>query len=175
MSALAQPTGELQPEFWLRQLCQAAQAGRSVLSSDLGLGAEWAERLAPLYSGSPALMVAQSPAQKLLALRIEQSPDELADLVALLRQYQIDSDWPLAAILARGCFGFSHLWEDLGLASRAQLRELIGCWFPPLLEMNRNNMRWKKFFYRQLCEQGGDYLCRAPSCQECPERPQCFE
>jgi len=175
MAALAQQTDPVQPEYWLQQLCQAAQAGRSVLPADLGLGPEWAERLALLYSGSPALMVAQSPARQLLELRLQQSPDELADLIGLLRQYQVDSDWPLAEILARGCFGFSHLWEDLGLTSRPQLRELIGCWFPALLELNRNNMRWKKFFYRQLCQLGGDYLCRAPSCQECPERPQCFE
>jgi len=173
MAAPAPQMSQIEPEFWLRQLCEAARAGRSVFSADLGLGPDWAERLAPYHGGG--LTLAPCAAQQLLELRIRQRPDELADLIRLLRPYQVESQWPLAEILARGCFGFSHLWEDLGLASRSQLRELIGCWFPPLLELNRNNMRWKKFFYRQLCQQEGDYVCRAPSCQECPERPQCFE
>lgn len=80
----------------------------------------------------------------------------------------------VAKLLALGCLGSSHLWSDLGLRDRGQLKELIAEYFPEMVRRNNLNMRWKRFFYRQLCEQGGDYLCRAPSCSSCPSYRECF-
>ena len=77
-------------------------------------------------------------------------------------------------IIAVASMGFNHLWQDLGLDSRQSLRELMQCCFPELVAMNSQNMRWKKFFYRQQCALGGNYVCRAPSCDECVERASCF-
>jgi nitrogen fixation protein NifQ len=35
-------------------------------------------------------------------------------------------------------------------------------------------MKWKKFFYRCLCEMEGFSLCAAPSCAECSDYAACF-
>jgi len=35
-------------------------------------------------------------------------------------------------------------------------------------------MRWKKFFYRTLCERDGVLLCKAPNCEVCEDYALCF-
>jgi nitrogen fixation protein NifQ len=35
-------------------------------------------------------------------------------------------------------------------------------------------MKWKKFLYKQLCEEEGLYVCRAPSCQVCVDYERCY-
>jgi nitrogen fixation protein NifQ len=35
-------------------------------------------------------------------------------------------------------------------------------------------MKWKKFFYRQLCERAGVPICKSPHCAECCDRALCF-
>ena len=80
----------------------------------------------------------------------------------------------LAAILARRALESRHLWEDLGLASRAALSWLIDRHLPGLAAANGQNMRWKKFFYRQICSDSGFALCLSPSCDACDERAECF-
>ncbi|MEM8597373.1 MAG: nitrogen fixation protein NifQ [Pseudomonadota bacterium] len=80
----------------------------------------------------------------------------------------------LAAILARRALEPRHLWEDLGLASRPALSALIGRHLPGLKAANRHNMRWKKFFYRQICSDAAFSLCLSPSCEACDERADCF-
>jgi nitrogen fixation protein NifQ len=67
-----------------------------------------------------------------------------------------------------------HLWQDLGLANRAELSQLIARWFPRLSAGNVGNMKWKKFFYRKLCELEGFTLCAAPTCAECSDFHDCF-
>ena len=79
-----------------------------------------------------------------------------------------DARW-LACILARRSMEGNHLWEDLGLPSRTALGALIRRHFPRLHAANTRNMRWKKFFYRQICADAGFSLCLAPSCGECAE------
>ncbi len=86
---------------------------------------------------------------------------------------QHQAEW-LADILVAGCMGSDHLWQDLGLWSRADLKELIALSFEPLAEKNVHDMKWKKFFYKQLCIQEGVYTCRAPSCQVCHDYAACF-
>lgn len=80
----------------------------------------------------------------------------------------------LAAILARRAQEPHHLWEDLGLANRPSLSELIGRHLPGLKAANSQNMRWKKFLYRQICSTEGFQICLSPTCGECPEREDCF-
>ena len=58
--------------------------------------------------------------------------------------------------------GFRHLWEDLGLGvPPAVCGSLMTECFPELVTLNQQDMRWKKFFYRQRCEQEGA-ICAAP-------------
>ena len=80
----------------------------------------------------------------------------------------------LAACVARACLGSDHLSHDLGLPSRVELSGLLHDHFPGLASRNTGNMRWKKFFYKQLCEQVGIRACRAPSCAVCMHYGECF-
>lgn len=80
----------------------------------------------------------------------------------------------LASCVARACLGDDHLWHDLGLPAREVLSTLLTEHFPRLAARNVNNMRWKKFFYNQLCEQAGIRACRAPSCGVCAHHGDCF-
>ncbi|MCQ1058582.1 nitrogen fixation protein NifQ [Photobacterium sp. ZSDE20] len=77
-------------------------------------------------------------------------------------------------VLAAACLGQQHLWKDLGMDCRQDLSTLISIYLPTLHTMNIKNMRWKRFFYLQLCQAGGDYVCRAPSCEACSSRSECF-
>ena len=111
--------------------------------------------------------------QELFELREE----EWYELVTLMLSYSknnsIQEVW-MAKILAAACLGDNHLWRDVGMASRSMLRDLIEYYFPTLAIKNTQNMRWKKFFYKQLCETEGHYVCRAPSCDICPTYNDCF-
>lgn len=79
-----------------------------------------------------------------------------------------------ADIIARRCRQPHHLWQDLGFQDRAQLGNLMRRHFPRMVELNDQNMRWKKFFYRQICADSSFLLCLAPTCQECEEYDLCF-
>jgi len=79
-----------------------------------------------------------------------------------------------AKIIARRALRHDHLWKELGLFDRVELSRLLATHFPTLAAGNTKNMRWKKYFYRKLCEAEGFSLCTAPSCQECKELESCF-
>lgn len=103
--------------------------------------------------------------------------DEFEDLLALFLEHRIDDSpetrW-LAHALAVTCFGEDHLWQDLGLPDRETLSELLARYFPSLFARNTCGMRWKKFFYKELCDRKGGFVCRSPSCAECSEHLHCF-
>jgi nitrogen fixation protein NifQ len=103
--------------------------------------------------------------------------DEFEDLVALLLDAAPGADADvrtLAEVVARACLGDDHLWHDLGLPSRQELSGLLNEHFGPLAARNVENMRWKKFFYMQLCERAEIRACRAPSCGVCAHQSECF-
>lgn len=107
------------------------------------------------------------------------SPDngEFDDLLALLLDHRtVDSAEAreLAYAIARACMGANHLWQDMGLADRGVLSGLMTQHFTSLARRNTGDMKWKKFFYRQLCERAGLVICRSPSCGACADYPQCF-
>jgi nitrogen fixation protein NifQ len=103
--------------------------------------------------------------------------DEFDDLVALLLANQTtpapDSRW-LAHAVATACMADNHLWQDLGLPSRVELNTLMATRFTALKVKNVGDMKWKKFFYRQLCEQAEVLICKSPSCAECCDYSSCF-
>jgi nitrogen fixation protein NifQ len=103
--------------------------------------------------------------------------DEFEDLVALLLDAAPAADAEvktLAEVVARACLGDDHLWHDLGLPTRETLSALLREHFAPLAARNVENMRWKKFFYMQLCERAEIRACRAPSCGVCAHQIECF-
>lgn len=98
-------------------------------------------------------------------------------LYALLRQHadpRCGLSETFAQIVARRAMHDDHLWQDLGLFERPELTRLLNRHFPILAAGNVNNMKWKKYFYRCLCEAEGFSLCTAPSCRECSDFEVCF-
>lgn len=80
----------------------------------------------------------------------------------------------LAAMVARRAMEPDHLWEDLGLRNRTELSRLLLRHFGPLARDNTRNMRWKRFFYRKLCEDDGLVMCSTPACSQCNDFGECF-
>lgn len=107
-------------------------------------------------------------------------PDRLpesGELLSLLLQHRRGDDvsaaW-MARVVVAGCLASDHLWQDLGLWSRSELSALIERNFPEMKARNDKDMKWKKFFYKQLCITEGIYTCRAPSCEVCADYAACF-
>jgi nitrogen fixation protein NifQ len=103
--------------------------------------------------------------------------DEYDDIVDLLTDARRDdSEETLYIILwmADACMGENHLWQDMGLNNRNALSEMIQTHFPQLFAKNTENMKWKKFFYKQLCERADIMICKSPTCGVCVDYQQCF-
>ncbi|HEY3347492.1 MAG TPA: nitrogen fixation protein NifQ [Nitrospirota bacterium] len=103
---------------------------------------------------------------------------EYDDLYGLLSSNVTDmdsreSEW-LARIIAVACMGDDHLWQDMGLPSRSMLSSIMEAHFRPLHDLNSSDMKWKRFFYKRICEEGGFMLCKSPSCSSCIDRAKCF-
>lgn len=103
--------------------------------------------------------------------------DEMADLRALFVAHiepgERHGGWH-ATILLSGCMAENHLWQDMGFRSRSDVKGYLNLVFPALAARNVKDMKWKKFFYKQLCNQEGIYTCRAPSCAVCDDYAKCF-
>ncbi|MBU0604468.1 MAG: nitrogen fixation protein NifQ [Gammaproteobacteria bacterium] len=102
---------------------------------------------------------------------------EMDDVVALLLENLTRRDEDnevLAHAVASACLGSDHLWQDMQLASRRQLSELMGNHFTTLAARNAGDMKWKKFLYKQLCEREEIRVCKAPSCGVCTDYDVCF-
>lgn len=142
--------------------------GQGCLDGCLGCGeAAWKELVSSYFVGLPSFDVAPPPA----------TIPEWQDLRKLMldhRGHQYPSEIWMADIIASACAGCDHLWQDLALASRAELTRLMQTNFPSLATANSGDMKWKKFLYRQFCANEGIYVCPAPSCGECIDHPKCF-
>lgn len=117
----------------------------------------------------------------LTALTGEEGDDPLSleepDLRTLLLEYRsrdlVEEEW-LAHIIARRSLGANHLWQDLGLTGRVDLSGLMRRHFVGLAELNSGDMKWKKFFYRELCQREGVVICKSPNCEVCADAAICF-
>ncbi len=96
------------------------------------------------------------------------------DLLLVHRSSEHDTSRWLAAMIARRAMEPNHLWEDLGLRERSELTRLLARHFAPLASRNTKNMRWKRFFYRMLCEDDGFVMCTTPVCTQCRDFDLCF-
>ena len=119
-----------------------------------------------------------NPAPVPVALRRRTArADEVDDVRSLLLQHADSAAGDATAIattIAVACLGDNHLWQDLQLASRAELSALMRHWFPGLVARNAGDMKWKKFLYKQLCEREQLFVCKAPSCAACCDHALCF-
>ncbi|TVR83549.1 MAG: nitrogen fixation protein NifQ [Rhodospirillales bacterium] len=100
--------------------------------------------------------------------------DDLRRLLLDHRSRGMPAEEWLAAIIARRSIAPNHLWQDLGLAHRSELGRLMHRHFGPLAARNVHDMKWKKFFYRELCERDGVLVCKAPNCAVCDDVAHCF-
>lgn len=111
------------------------------------------------------------------ALRAGGDGDEYGDLVLLLvahRHHPATAlEW-LSHAIASACLRDNHLWQDMGLPNRAVLGQLMQTHFPTLAAKNTGDMKWKKFFYRQLCEREEILICKSPHCADCCDYLKCF-
>lgn len=167
----APPAASLLASLWL---------GRSVLPPRIGLRA-WGFR-AFVRAEAPAWPVGKPLPQPLFLgppCRVGEraAAAEIADLERLLLSGRRAAN-PLGrarcTVLALGCMGYGHMWRDMGLASRAELRALLAAASPRVAARNTRDMRWKKFLYRELCKSEAGYVCRAPSCDRCIGYAECF-
>lgn len=156
-----------------RMLATQAGGGGSL---PVGLGLASAEFIALLARHFPGatLPTALHRSPPVWDPRLLEEKDELITLLDLRRAGRDVSERWMSVIVATGCMANDHLWEDMGLWSRRDLSELMARNFPALAARNDRDMKWKKFLYKQLCEQEGVYLCRAPSCAVCCDYALCF-
>ena len=106
-----------------------------------------------------------------------QHMDEYDDILLLLKDHsRDDSDETqhVMAYVADACMGSNHLWQDMQLPNRKALSKLMLHYFPTLAAKNTDDMKWKKFFYKQLCEREDIFICKSPTCGECVDYQQCF-
>jgi len=80
----------------------------------------------------------------------------------------------LACILAARAAQPGHLWIAMGFFERPQLTAAIRRHLPSLASANNQEMRWKRFFFKQVCDLSGGTLCKAPNCGECSDYAVCF-
>ena len=78
-----------------------------------------------------------------------------------------------AHALACGCFGRTHLWQDMGLSGRDDVSRLLRQTFEPVFLANTTDMKWKKFFYHRVCERLDLHPCPEPSCDGCDQFAKC--
>jgi nitrogen fixation protein NifQ len=172
-SLLTQPAISTPNHQWLACIVASWCVGNSVLPDYLGLECHDFTALKVRYFADYSLPEYAPSGKQLDFNRML----ERQDLITLLKHYanpdviEIDS---IIGLLVAGCLGDDHLWYDLGLWSRPQLTALLNYNFPELAARNAQNMKWKKFLYKQLCEEEGLYLCRAPSCHVCVDYDRCY-
>jgi nitrogen fixation protein NifQ len=62
----------------------------------------------------------------------------------------------------------------MGLLERPQLTAAIARHLPSLAAANDKGMRWKRYFFREICNHSGGLLCKSPSCGACSDYALCF-
>ncbi|WP_319533946.1 nitrogen fixation protein NifQ [uncultured Vibrio sp.] len=164
-------------QYW-RPIVHSYLSGRSALPLYLGLEKSRFTQVIEFFGFEVNLANLETKQAtlrcELMALRTEEY-DQLRQLLSQNLANSRPFAEEMAIVISSGCMGSQHLWHDLGLPERVVLTHLFSDYFPTLFTANVNNMRWKRFLYRQLCESGGDYVCRSPSCETCSSYNECFE
>lgn len=177
-SGALEPSTEPEAAFEADRIDFACVLATALSERAAGLG-PLPDRLGLARASLRALAARYFPAVALPDLDVERAPvaaDQQA--LSMLIRWRGDaaseqSAW-WADVIARRALCQRHLWEDLGLPGRPALTALMNRRFPRLVALNAQNMRWKKFFYRQICADSAFSLCLSPSCDECLEKADCF-
>jgi len=157
---------------------------RHVLASIIAVaragGLDVADRVG-LAEEDLALLLAERFPRATMSMLTRGATDALDEEAAMVRDLLLGQrstagetgGW-LASMVARRSVEPNHLWEDLGLRDRGELSRLLMRHFAPLARRNTRNMRWKRFFYRMLCEDDGFVMCTTPVCTNCGDFDLCF-
>ncbi|WP_319526252.1 nitrogen fixation protein NifQ [uncultured Desulfosarcina sp.] len=116
----------------------------------------------PLFQGYPT------------ALNRQMEVDDLKGLLLCHRSSGAAETTWFANMIAVGALGEDHLWQDLGLTGRKDVSYILKTYFTDLFNKNTGDMKWKKFFYKQLCDLEDIKVCKAPSCSVCDNYSDCF-
>jgi len=112
-----------------------------------------------------------------VTIRADNRMDEYDDIIELLTDHRSDDSEEtrrMIVFVAEACMGNNHLWQDMQLPNRTALSELMQKRFPTLAAKNTGDMKWKKFFYKQLCERADIFICKSPTCGVCVDYNKCF-
>ena len=153
--------------------CAIMAAGESgqTLSDGLGLGSKDLAGLFARYFPHSCGLVRVNETPR--APMATEEPD-LRQLLLDHRSHEtIEEEW-LSCIVARRCQGANHLWQDMGLSNRGEISVMLDRHFQSLATKNVGDMKWKKFFYRQLCRQENVLVCKSPNCEVCGDFSFCF-
>ncbi|MGB1110513.1 MAG: nitrogen fixation protein NifQ [Gammaproteobacteria bacterium] len=159
---------------YFAQMLASQQAGTGSMPARLGLSEESFTELLDRHFHNRAIPYALPDGKN--SMDVERVP-EFDELCTLLNRYRVYNGEPqtwMSMVVATACMGSHHLWQDMGLWSRKELSALMNDNFPELAWKNTGDMKWKKFIYKQLCEEEGIYVCRAPSCDVCSDYANCF-
>ncbi len=149
-------------------ISEALAAGRRPLIR--GLSAALFQQLVGTYF--PGLVLVNDGVEL-----VDKRLDEFDDLLQMLLDCRVEPGEELAWLscaIASAAMADNHLWQDMGLPNRKVLSDLMAQYFPVLSARNIDDMKWKKFFYRQLCERAEIPICKSPSCAICTDYDVCF-
>lgn len=82
--------------------------------------------------------------------------------------------WLVSHAIASACFGHRRLWQDLGLRRREEVSSLFSRQFPGLFARNTQDLKWKRFLFKELGKRLGRLNLEPPSCDGCDQLRVCF-
>lgn len=174
------PTGSTSPEDRHLFACLLAVAADEPYGTAAALGLSSNEMADLLHRYFPAVAIEHRqlfgvPA----AILAPQGHPGILDLLLAHLPHDADGSTPppslwLARIIAARTAHHGHLWRAMGLFARPELTAAIHRHLPALAAANDKGMRWKRFLYKQLCEQGGGMICKTPDCGACSDYALCF-
>ncbi|HEV3423082.1 MAG TPA: nitrogen fixation protein NifQ [Paraburkholderia sp.] len=163
-------------DAWLLAKLIATREVRGELAS-LGLSPEhWGRLVSRHFTGDA---MPSAPAGGVTMLNKQEHVDFVTKLRALMLRYVSpvvsgDDAQCLASIIVHACLRPDHLWRDLGLAGREEVSVMLDRYFPALVALNVENLRWKKFLAQQLALSLGQEPGPAPGCPGCEDYGHCF-
>lgn len=165
--------GPLSAQHAIDGVIASSESGHLPLfAATLGMRSEEFSLLLPGNKLDPAV---QSPLHP--ALLAEWVPDLFPPLVEMLwnnTSHEDVANWCAAHAVACACFGQRHLWQDLGLGSRAEVSRLLAERFTWIYIRNSSNMKWKRFIFQELGQHLGMDELSPPGCADCEDFERCF-
>ena len=166
----ARQSNDLATVVFASVIAESMRASRQPLIR--GLSESCFQKLLKAYFSG--LACSNSASDKAVASTDYDEFDEILELLLDHRASAVEQNTWLAHAIASAAMGENHLWQDMGLPSRKVLSDLMQTHFPTLAAKNSGDMKWKKFFYRQLCERAGIPICKSPRCADCCDYRVCF-